>query len=81
MHIEKGDAIAFAKRAAFGIEEVTANLAQAANRHMTRNQWVGNAFQKSALKVNIGAAHFREFDLKQGRVFFKRRTRNFAQLY
>src|SRR5205807_6174357 len=71
MHIEKGDAIAFAKFAAFDIEEVTANLAQVANRHVARNQWVGNALQKSPLKVNVCAADLRQFDLKQSRIFFE----------
>ena len=80
MHIEKGDAIAFAKFAAFDIEEATANLAQVTNRHVTGNQRVGNALQKSALKVDVGAADFRKFDLEQSRVLFKLRTRNFAQL-
>ena len=64
MHIEKSDAIAFAKFAAFDIEQVTANLAQAANRHMTRNQRVGNALQLSALKVNVRAADLRKLNLK-----------------
>jgi len=81
MHIEKGDAIAFAKRAAFDIEEMTANLAQVANRNVSGNQRVGNALQQSALKINVGATDFRKFDLKQSRIFFEFGRRNLAQLH
>ena len=79
MHIEKGDAIAFAKFAAFDIEEMTANLAQVANRNVSGNQWVGNALQQSALKINIGAADFRKFDLKQRGILFNFGSRHFAE--
>ena len=64
MHIEKGDAIAFAKRAAFGIEEATANLNQTTNRNVSGNQWVGNALQESLLKINVRAADFRKLNFK-----------------
>ena len=64
MHIEKGDAIAFAKFAAFDIEEMTANLAQVANRNVSGNQWVGNALQESVLKINVRAADFRKLNFK-----------------
>ncbi len=80
MHIEKGDAIAFAKFAALDIEEATANLTETTHRNVTGNQRVGNTFQSSLLQINVRTADFRKFDLEQGRVLFKLRTRNFAQL-
>jgi len=80
MHIEKSNAIAFTKLAAFDIKEPTANFNETTDRNVTGNQRVGNTFQPSLLQINVRAADFRKFDLKQSRVLFKLRTRNFAQL-
>lgn len=79
MHIEKGDAIAFTKLLAFDVEQRPANLAQAADRDMTGNEWIGNALQAPLLQVNVGAANFRKLDFKQSRVLFEFGLRNFAQ--
>ena len=57
MYIEEGDAIAFAKHAAFNVVERPANLAQAANRNRTGNQRIRNTLQASLLQVNIRAAN------------------------
>ena len=53
MHVEKGDALAFAKFPAFNIVAFASNLAQAADGNVAGNQWIGNALQASLLKVNV----------------------------
>jgi hypothetical protein len=80
MHVKKRDAITFSKRLTFNIEERTANLAQTANRDMTRNEWIRNSFEKSSLQINIRTAHLGKFDIKQRGVFFELGLRNFAEL-
>src|ERR1043165_9510092 len=45
VHIEKCDAIAFAKLLAFDVEQLSTNLTQTADRNVTGNEGVGNAFE------------------------------------
>src|ERR1041385_6915038 len=45
VHIEKRDAIAFAKLLAFDVEQLSTNLAQTADRNVAGNQRIRNAFE------------------------------------
>jgi hypothetical protein len=45
---------------------------------MTGNERIRNTLQQPSLKIHIGAANFRKFNVKQSRVLFKFGSGNFA---
>jgi hypothetical protein len=81
MHIEEGDAIAFAKRVAFDISERTSDPIQRACRDMAGNDRVWDARQTAMPQMHIGPAHLGQCGVQQRTPDWKFRLSELSNLY
>jgi hypothetical protein len=71
MNVEKRHAITFAEKFALDVEEFAADLLQASDRNVPRDQGVRHAGESTLLQVNVSSTNFRQFYCEQRGVQFE----------